>query len=367
MTKAITDLLYFENLIGSIQEVVGGVPEDILPPQFLSVTERTEGKQGKYVKVAGTREAARFVHYGSPAKKRALSGIKEVPVSLLHTFESLTVDPTALMQLRDETSMVRQEMGRQTIARNLADFGVRFRNLRVSTVYSVFKQGAIYFDEEGNLLPDSTGALYDINFGIPAGNKDQLDVLGAGDIIAASWAVAGTKIVDHVRALKRAARKKTGYQLRHAFYGPNIPGYLLGNDQIKAYIAASPRLSEAIVSSPGEIPQGLLGLNWHPMDEAFYVDDAGAFQDWFTGDEITFTPDPSPDWWGFLEGTYPVPTTLDIVSDAMAALSSLTAVAGPFSYAKMAHNPPSLEHFAGDTFLPVLKNPWAIFQADVTP
>lgn len=367
MAKSIQDFLYYENLVGSVQQVVGGVPEDILPPGFLNVTDRVEGKTGEYTMFAGTRETARIVTYGSPARQRTMTGVKKVPVSLLHTFESLPADPTVMMQLQSEDSPVKQDMGRQTIARNLADFGMRFRNLRVSCVYSIFKYGAIYFDAAGNLLPTSSGAYYTLDFQIPAGNKGQLDILGDGAIIGASWATDATDVIGDIRAIKKAARIKTGYPIRHAFYGANIPQYLLSNTDIGTLIHASPSLSEALANSPSELPPGLLGLQWHPIDDAFFIDSAGDDQSWFSGDEVVFTPDPSADWWGVMEGTFPVPTTCDIVGDMMAAISSFTAVQGAFSYAKANHNPPGIEHFAGDTFLPLLKNPWAIFIADVTP
>jgi len=377
MPASLQDFLYFQNLAASVQQVIGGVPEDILPPGFMNVTDRFEGKTGEYTMYAGTRETARIVAYGSPARQRTMTGVKRVPVSLLHTFESLPADPTVLMQLQSEDSPVRQEMGRQTIARNLADFGQRFRNLRVCAIYSIFRYGAIYFDALGNLLPNSTGAYFSLDFQIPAGNMNQLDILGEGDIIDASWGTAATPIVTHVRKIRRAARIKTGYKINHAFYGANIPGYLLGDTQIATLIAGAPTLSQAFANSPSEIPQGLLGLQWHPVDDAFYVagagttsiggDAAGTVQSWSMDDGIVFTPDPSPDWWGFAEGSYPVPTTIDIVSDMMAALGNFTQAQGAFSYAKVGHNPPGVEHFAGDTFLPLLKNPWAVFLADVVP
>ena len=377
MAKAIQDFLYYENLVGSVQQVVDGVPEDILPPGFLNVTDRVEGKTGEYTMYAGTRETARIVTYDAPARARTMTGVKKVPVSLLHTFESLPANPTVLMQLQSEDSPVRQDMGRQTIARNLVDFGQRLRNLRVCAIYSIFRYGAIYFDASGNLLPNSTGAYFSLDFQIPAGNKNQLDILGEGDIIDASWATAGTDIVTHVRKIRRAARVKTGYKIQHAFYGANIPGHLLGNTDIATLIAASPTLATAIANSPSEIPQGLLGLQWHPVDDAFFVagggtdvfggDATGTVQSWSLDDGIVFTPDPSPDWWGFAEGTYPVPTTTDIVSGMEAALSSFSQVQGAFSFAKCTHNPPGVEHFAGDTFLPLLKNPWAVFLADTVP
>jgi hypothetical protein len=202
---------------------------------------------------------------------------------------------------------------------------------------------------------------------VPAGNKDQLDILGTGAIIGASWATDGTDIIGDVRAIKKAALIKTGYPIRHAFYGANLPQYLLSNTDIGALIHASPVLSQAIAQAPSELPPGFLGLEWHPIDDAFFTDAAGTNQSWFSGDELIFTPDPSSDWWGFMEGTYPVPTSVDVVSSMEAALSSFTPAQGAFAYAKAGHNPPGVEYFAGDTFLPLLKNPWAIFLGVVVP
>ncbi len=371
MPASLQDFLYYENLVGSVQQVLGGVPENLLPPAFFAVTDRVEGKTGEYTMAAGTRETARIVAYGSPARQRTMTGVKKVPVSLLHTFESLPADPTVLMQLQSEDSPTRQDMGRQTLARNLADFGTRFRNLRISAVYSALKHGAIYFDREGNLLADSAGAFQSVDFQVPDEHKNQLDITGGvpggGAIIGASWGTAGTDIIGDVAAIKKAALVRTGYEIVHCFYGPNIPGYILGNTAIGALIHAVPALSQAIANAPNEIPNGLLGLQWHPIQNAFFTDASGGTQSWFTGDEAVFTPEPSADWWGVMEGTYPVPTTLDVVADMLAALGSFTPVQGAFSYATISQNPPGIMHFGGDTFLPLLKNPWAVFLADVVP
>jgi len=204
-----------------------------------------------------------------------------------------------------------------------------------------------------------------VDFGVPSGNREQLDVFGEGALISATWANAGTAIHSQVSALKKAARKLTGYPLRHAFYGGNILDYLLGNTKLKELINRTPSGQQA--ASANEIPAGFLGLQWHPIDEAFYVDADGAHQDFFGGDTVVFTPDPSPEWWEVVEGTYPVPTDLGQVGpDGQAALGGVAAAAGMFSYAAVSHNPVGIEQFAGDTFLPP-KVPGAIFIADVTP
>jgi hypothetical protein len=366
MAKTLQQILGGKNLTGVIQGVAGGVPTDILPEAFLTPTRTVEGNHCTYRKVTGTRQLARLVHYGAKAHVRELSGVGEVLVKLLHSFESIRHDPAVLMNLTQLDDEGKQKLGADEVARRTREFKQLFGNLRAACIYSIFANGAIYFDGDGNLLPSSSGAAITVDVDVPAGNQGQLDVLGDGAIVSASWANAGTAIHKQVAALKKAARKLTGYPLRHAFHGANILDYLLGNTKLKELINRTPAGQQA--AAVNEIPDGFLGLQWHAVDEAFYVDADNTHQDFFGGDTVVFTPEPSPEWWEVIEGTYPIPTDVGAISaDGEAALGSVTAAAGMFSYAAVAHNPVAVEQFAGDTFLPIPKVPGAIFIADVTP
>jgi hypothetical protein len=164
-------------------------------------------------------------------------------------------------------------------------------------VYSTLAYGSLYFDAAGHLKTTSQSGSggSDVSFGIPAGNLNQLNVDGSGNLISASWATGSTDIVGQITRLKVAARKLTGYPLKHVFYGSNILGYLLGNEAIADMLSSDSDLAGAI--SRREIPDGFLGLTWHPAYEAFYVDEAGAVQGFFAADACVFTPEPSSDWW----------------------------------------------------------------------
>ncbi len=364
MAKTLQQILGGRNLTGVIQGVAGGVPDDLLPEGFMAATRTVEGEYGTYVKVEGTRKTARLAQYGSPSQQRVLKGVSEVSIKLIHTVESIYHKPPVLMNLSNFQNDQKQRLGEEEIARQTGDFNRLFTNLRTAALYSLLAQGAVYFDADGNLLPDSTGAHVTVDFGVPSGNKDQLDVLGDGAIIGASWATAGTAIHTQVAALKKAARKLTGYPVKHAFHGANILDHFLGNTKLKELINNNRSFQEGAAS--GEIPNGLLGLQWHPVDEAFYVDQDDTAQDFFDADAIVFTPEPSPDWYELIEGTYPVPTDVGSVSqDGAGALGGVSTEAGMFSYAVVTADPVAIKHVAGDTFLPVLKVPKAIFIAKV--
>jgi hypothetical protein len=226
-------------------------------------------------------------------------------------------------------------------------------------------KGQIYFDGAGNLLPSSSGAKVTVDYAVPAGNQGQLDVYGTSSpILDTSWDNAAAGISTQMQKLRKAARRLTGYSLAHAFYGENVLDYLLGNTKVKEILNRTPALRNDAAQS--DIPSQLFGLTWHPAYEAFFEDSGGTNQDLVGADQVLFTPEPTPDWIGWLEGTYPVPTTVGAISaDAIAAAANVATVAGMFSYGQVVADPVTIKQVAGDTFLPVLKVPKAVFVATV--
>lgn len=376
---SIEEILGARNLIGMIQSVVGGVPADIMPPEFYKASRTCEGNRGTYFKVRGTRQTARIVQYGGASKARELPGVSEEPVTLLHTFEHIIHQPSLLQNLlaedqRDPSAEVKQKLGLQTVSRQIATFGDLFKNLRVSAIYSALAKGAIYWDANGNLLATSAGAFTTVDYSVPSGNKDQLNVFGAGNIIGTSWDDPTADINVQCRNIIKAGRKLTGYVPTHAFYGANVPGYIASNNTVKQILTGSARYAEATATT--EIPDGTFGIKkWIPIAEAFFAkgadgialgdDETSSYADWFSDDQVVFTPDASPDWWEVLEGTYPVPRAFTITKDTMQQIQSLQQIAGPFSYAVIQDDPVTIKQLAGDTFLPIIKVPGAIFNATV--
>jgi hypothetical protein len=331
-----------------------------LPEQFWTITQNVIGDAGRYTVVKGTRRVARLAMYGSPSVKRALAGIEIKDVRLMHTFEHIDLDPLILDRLRGYTSY-ENDMGKEELDRQVAQFRAHFDNLRVATVTQMLAAGLIYFDGEGNLLPSSSGAVTTIDFQIPANNKNQLN-----GIIAASWATATTNIPAQINALKTRSLQDTGYPLEIAFYGKNILTYLTQNDYVVDYLSRNPTFAEKFISQ-NEIPQGLFGLRWIPVYHSFYEDANGTNREIFGADTVTFTPAIDATVYEMLQGSYRVPTTFAVASDARAAVNNFKLVNGMFSYAAPQIDPPSVRLYAGDTFLPVWKVPGALFIADTTP
>jgi hypothetical protein len=362
MGRTLQDVLGYENLTGLINDPKGGVPADVLPPAFLNTTRTIQGQTGTYRKVSSTRKTARMVEYSDPSVRRNLTGVSEVPFKCIHAKEHVIHDATTLTQLTNFTDANMQALGKATVAMQTAEFARLFNNLRVSSIYSVFRYGIVYFDADGNLLPSATSALATVDMQVPAGNKDQLDILGGGDLISADWSTAGTDINQDIINIKSAALKKNGYPLAYAFYGSSILQYLIDNTSLKNLINGNPGFAQAFLQ--GDIPDGFMGLKWRPAYDMFYEDADGTIQSWFPSDFVTFTPEPSPDWWEVVQGTYPVPRSVgNVAGDAMALLSQVAAVPGKGSYAFMLPDadPVGIKHVGFDTFLAIPKVPSCIY------
>jgi len=348
------------DLVKATMDIPGGV----LPAAFsaAAVMSKANKNEGSYLRVDGTRHVARIVAYGSPAAARGMRGVTKVPVTLAHTYESQDQPGTMLLDLEGENGVALQGIAKEEVWGQVTHFAGGFKNLRTVAMAAALAHGAVYFDGDGNILPDSTGAVISVDFGIPAGNKDQLDVFGDGDLLSTDWTAAATDIITQIRDVKEASRKKTGYPLVYAFYGANIPGYLSANTSVRAFLTANPQLASQVLV--GDNLPDICGLKWLPL-ECFWNDQDGTTQSVMDADRVVFCPAPSKDWWGLIEGSYAIPTNHNVTANANTARSSLKTVFGPFSYATVSDNPPGLTQYGGDTFLPVIKVPGAVFIGDV--
>ncbi len=362
MAKTLQQLLGYTYLTGLVEEIKTGVP-DLLPPAFSggATKKGTIGDQGLYTRYAGTRQASRRTEYGAPSRRRELRPISQQAVKLIHSFEHIRLNVLDYQLLRRFDSWDHQKRGLEEVERQAALFRQLFDNLRISLTVSMLALGYIYFDVDGNLLATSGSATLTVDYGIGANNRNQLNGL-----IASTWATATNDITLHIRNLKLRARQDSGYPVKYAFYGKNIPSYLSQNNYVKEYLVRNPAMQESWLKDP-EVPQGLLGLTWVPMHESFFEDSANSNQTWFGADTVVFAPEITPAVYQCLEGTYPVPTSYQPLNDVGQAMASHVDRQGMFMYALPASDPPTASLYAGDTLLPLWLVPDALYIADVTP
>ncbi len=362
---SLNQILGYVTLTGLIQATKSGIP-DTLPPKMMTRTKECLGDSGRYTRVTGERRTASLVMYGASAVEANLRNVATVDVKLLHCYMKQPIPPLVMQQIRQFDSYEVQKQGMQEVTRQVKMFGTRFKNTRIAVAQQVLANGVLYWDGSGNLLPSSSGAVYTHSFQMNGNNQNQLN-----GIIGASWAASNTNIPQQLVKLEQKAIQLTGYPLKYIFYGAKVPTYLTNNDFVIDYLARQPTMNVEWLDNPGQIPQGLFGYTWVPMYTAFF--DQGT-----TGDQNTenlqqiwndnlcvFAPEISDDWWELLEGSFEVPTTINLLADGAAAMASMKLVHGMFAYGQASHDPPGVMSYQGDTHLPVLKVPDAIYQGVV--
>lgn len=364
MPYGLQDLLSYVPLTKPIQTVRSGIPR-VLPEQLWTLTEKVSGDRAKMVEMAGTRKLARIAPYGSPPRQVEHLPISDRSIVFMHSIEELAFRDQLFRILRQwDDYKPMQNWAQDEIVRQAVEYKMRFENLRTAAVQGTLANaGVLWFDGNGDMLPNSSGAATIIDQLVPANNKNQLNGL-----IAASWALAGTDIVSQINALKVRAVQTTGRPLRYAFYGANITGYFNNNTSIQNYWWRNKQYSDSFLNT-GLTPREMLELIWIPVQTGFYEDASGNVVSQFPADQVTFAPDITAETYALYEGSINVPTSFGTSGpDAIAVLKSgITEAFGMFRYAYMKINPVQILDVAGDTFIPRLKNPLEWYFADVTP
>ncbi len=360
--SSLADVLSFEKQVGVIDTIFGGLNPRNLPNGTLTTFNNNfTGNAGYYMEVQGTYQVGRFKEFGARGSTQGGEPVTRRSVTLLSAGEEKGVDPMAIVLLKaGEPANIMQVEA--MIDNEKRTFLQRATNLRIAAAQSVFATGQISYDVDYNLLPDATGNKNSVDFKVPAGNKG--DISG---IIDASWALPGTNIPKQIVQINKKAEQGAGQGIQVAMYGDEILGYLATNDYVKNQWAGSAEsLNNAIMANA--IPPGFLGIDeWIYFGSAFYEDETGTKHNWIGGDDIIFSPTMNQSWWEIGQGSTPIASTYEPMSDLDAALDSVELLRGAYGYAFVDRNDMSVKYAQGDCFLPILKNGSVLFQADVTP
>lgn len=360
------ELLGGPNLSGLIQKMPSGIPLAV-PAEFATPSRRNIGPNIDYFLEVGTRNLAQVIHYDAPPRSDQRLNLAKKVATGIHSSHFHDYGPMDYQNFMAPDGSQNRVLGEYELARQTRSLKQKFVNLRYAAIQRALVDGVLYFDGDGHMLPSSSGAVFTVDYAVPAGHKAQLNVYGTGAIISASWATASTDIPTQIAKILDAALERTGLPITHALYGNNILTYLLGNDYVKQLITANPALAATFAAR--QIPDGFLGINkWYRVGSAFYYNSSNALVKIFGDDAIVFTPDVSQAWWELVECSYVVPKELGVITpDAIAAAGFAETVFGMYGYAKLKDEPVSIRQICGDTFLPMLINNLAIFSADVTP
>lgn len=377
MSRAIQDILGWVALTRAVEAVRDGVPNPF--PNWLFTVrgeDKILGNSVKFNRTYGSRETARVVEYGAPPRHRELQDEELSEVKFLHTGEERQFSPNILSMLRDYESYDNANKAKRLVANNVKTLGTMMANSRIVAVATTLARGNVYLDSGGNILPTSSGAQKTISSQIDSNNIGTVVHAdgSTGNIFGAtgqgSWANTSTNIPKQLRNLQESAAMDHGYVPKVALYGKNVVEYLSQNDYVLDFLARTPGM-QSVGIKDNTIPDGLFGFTWIPVWTASYTKraDSGTLTktSLWPADGVTFLPDQSDagSFWSMFEGSYEVPTNLNITGDAMSAINSLKTVYGAFGYGRVTLSPVAVSTVFGDTFYPAVKLLDVVYIADV--
>jgi hypothetical protein len=363
----LNQIIGFMPLTETLKATSSAVPNPF-PDEFFTVNPKNRfmGDVAEMVRITGERRTAQLAKRGAPATRRNLRDVGSQDVRMLMVYETITIDPIQLQNLRSFESYT-QDKGIDWLSYQMDEAAHRVKNTEVISVATTLLNGAIYFDGLGNLLPSSSGAVETYSFNVPANNQNQLN-----GIISASWANHSTDIPNQIRALRQQATQTTGIMFNKVLYGKNVPSYITQNDFCQPYLARMGDMRDKFLHT-GEIPNGLFDLEWSPVYTTFYErsDPAniGTNQLIWNDDACVFVPEVNQadkmSWYAMYQGSFSVPRSIEVKATGMAALENFEIVYGPFAYAGTKIDPPSVNIFYGSIWLGGIRNPGAIWQSIV--
>jgi hypothetical protein len=333
-----------------------------LPAGFYTGTPNPNvGTLVSYDVETASRAAAVITNPDSPSLPAPGVATINKKVAAIGTRESYTIGLDLIQAL--QVGGIVGNNARMELARQVKNFASRFATLRADVVHSMLLRGKIDVSSAGAVQTSTSSPIRTIDASVPTAN--QLTTAGAGSTYAiGDWSSAATDIPGKILGLKRYAATTYNFGIDTVFYGVNVPGYLAKNTLFKEYLARNPGFNQAYVNT-GEIPNGVMGLNWVNVATATK---GGGSTNWAGDNFLGFYPSLSEDWYEYIECGLPAPTGLASEAKIEAAIASAEAIGGSFpiryglhSYSMLNADPISAKMIVADFTLPIIKSPNAVY------
>lgn len=267
------------------------------------------------------------------------------------------------------------QLGANYITRQEETLAERFTNAREIMLAGMLTQGSISFQVSGDdwtpVLSLGANNGVTINFQIPAGNQTQLNMLGAGNIIDATWLNASTKIITHLLNINAAMEQLTGRPLAHVWVNSATWANVIGNTQVinaagsaNTFFQTWDWVNEKAedgkpINQMTAILRGMPLVQWHIYDgglvingtDPSYTAGTGTFTKLIPNNTAVFLPEPGPDW-----------VQLAVGSEVVVENRGLppTERVGFYAWSKTIDDPAAIGLCAVDNLIPALYIPKAI-------
>ncbi|HTN77001.1 MAG TPA: major capsid protein [Pirellulaceae bacterium] len=320
---------------------------------------RQTGRAFSYDVIDHTRKIATARVPGQSANRQKPQKVRNITGFFPRSAETISLLDEDLLNRRRIGGQLDEldEQGESYLTRQEAYLGQRFANL-VEFQTAAMLRGRYTFDSQGDdLLHGFSGGEQVVDFLVPDGNRGQLDMLGAGEILDADWATASTDIPLHLQKINAAMVQLTGLALSHVVLTGVGWQRVINNTKVQTLGGSANVVYEALQRvGAGEFTAVLRAIPWvtfHVVDYGLETWDGTneAFNKLIQDDYAAFLPEPSPRWAQYLEGS-------EIVTEGPNGVKS--EAFGFYPYAYPMHDPSGWDLCAVFNGLPALYLPKAV-------
>lgn len=319
------------------------------------------GRLGMFDVFSNTRDVGEGRVPGSPAAVVRPEKVGTVEFRYPRMYESIPLLGEELHNLRRiGENGTRDVGGSRMISLQTRNIAQRAANWRATLAVGMLRDSLYMFRDGDSLYPSftSTSAQFRINFQMPAGNRDQLDMLGGGDIIDTSWDNPTADIPKHLNDIDAAFQELYGGRLENVLCQGAIWQYIIKNDNVasQAGIANTPfRRFERVVGtradgSPVNVRVAELvmvpGVTFYITDEGVNIGTRASktFTKYVADDTAIFLPNPDMGNFFMQLGSEPV-----VEYDG----GPETVRAGQYLWSNKTYNPPTTNIYSLDNALAI--------------
>jgi hypothetical protein len=202
-----------------------------------NIINEGHGRYGAYHVYNNVRAVAQGRAPGSAAGRRRAQGMARVPFTYPRMHDSVSLSAEVLHNLGQIQDPAQRDVaGAQMIKRQTNTLGQLAMNWRKAMLVGALRD-SLYLGIDGDAqfwqFTNANNAQQ-VNFQMPAGNKAQLNMLGGGNIIDASWATTTTDIPGHLGKINAAFQQLCGGHLSACICGTKVWNAVIRNEVVAA-------------------------------------------------------------------------------------------------------------------------------------
>lgn len=212
------------------------------PSKGKNVIYEGHGREGAYHIFNNTRAVATGKAPGSAAARRSMNPMSRVNFTYPRMHDSINLLAEVVHNLgRIDNPQLRDQAGADMIKRQTRYLGQLAGNWRKAMLVGLLRDSlyAILDGDSGYWSFSSSGTAMQVHGRMPAGNKSQLDMLGGGNIINASWATSTTDIPGHLGQINAAFQQLCGGHLAAVICGTTVWNKVITNEKVAAIHGSS--------------------------------------------------------------------------------------------------------------------------------